>query len=110
MQQTLETLPKVPGPEEQETLHGRALRDLFFIRILCRRIGDIADFIYTEKKAQRLKVRRQRNLSQIKKTELGHAREISKIGTINTPNRESKATTIGNSLDLRTSGRHESDI
>lgn len=52
MQHTLEILPEVPGPGKQETLHGTALHDLFFITL---KIGDIADFPNTQKHAQRLR-------------------------------------------------------
>ena len=36
-QHTRETLPEVPGTGEQETLHGKALPDLVFIRPLLSR-------------------------------------------------------------------------
>lgn len=55
MQHTLETFPEVPGPGEQGTLHNRALSDLFFIRPLPSRTGDVAKFPNTEKQAKRLR-------------------------------------------------------
>ena len=35
-----EDIPKLPGSDEQGTLHCRALQDLFFIRPLHSRSGD----------------------------------------------------------------------
>lgn len=48
MKHTLETIPKVPGHGEQRTLPGKALQNLFFIRLMPSRTGDIADFPNTE--------------------------------------------------------------
>ena len=50
----METLLEVLGLREQGTLHSMAPHDLFFIRALPSRIGDVADFSNMEKKAQRL--------------------------------------------------------
>ena len=41
--------PEVPGSGEEGTLRCRALQDLFFIRPLLSRAGDIADFPNIEK-------------------------------------------------------------
>ena len=51
----MEILPEASGLGEEGTLQSRALQDLFFIRPLSSRTGDIADFPNTEKQAQRLK-------------------------------------------------------
>lgn len=48
MQHTQEILPEVPGPGKQETLHYRALQDVFIIRPLLPRARDTADFLNTE--------------------------------------------------------------
>ena len=37
---------------EEETLHSRALQDIFFIKLLLSRARDIADFPNTQKKTQ----------------------------------------------------------
>ena len=46
------TLPKVPGPREQGTLHCRASQDLFFIKPIPSKARDVADF-NTQKQTQR---------------------------------------------------------
>ena len=38
--------------EEQGTLSIRALQELFFIKLLFLRVGDVADFLNTEKQIQ----------------------------------------------------------
>ena len=55
MQHTLKTLSEVLGPGEHGTLHCRALLDLFFIRPLPSRTGDIPDFPNIEKQDQRIR-------------------------------------------------------
>ena len=52
MQHTLETLPEVPDPGEQGTLHSRALHDLFLIRLLPSSAEDAADFPNTHRGRQ----------------------------------------------------------
>ena len=51
----IEDSPDAPGSAEQETLNCRALQDLFFIRALLSRAGDIADFPNTKKQSQRVR-------------------------------------------------------
>ena len=40
-------IPEVPGSGEEGTLYCRALMDLFFIRPLLSRAGDVSDFSNT---------------------------------------------------------------
>lgn len=54
MHHTLETHLEVPGPGEQGTQHCRALQDIYFIRSLCSRNGNVGDFPKTQKQARDL--------------------------------------------------------
>ena len=57
---TLEAL----GSDEQGILHCKALHDLFFIRPLLSRTGDIDDFPNRNRQRELDKMRRQRNMFQ----------------------------------------------
>lgn len=48
MKHTMEKIPKVPGHGEQRTLPDKTLQNVFFIRLMPSRTGDIADFPNTE--------------------------------------------------------------
>ena len=45
----------MPGSSEQETVHCRTLKDLFFIRLLLSRTGNVAEFPDTQKQTQRVR-------------------------------------------------------
>ena len=47
--------PEVPVSGEEGTLHFRALQDLFFIKLLLSRVGDITDFPNTWKWTQKVR-------------------------------------------------------
>ena len=71
----METLLEAPGPGEQGTLHSRALQDLFFIRPLPSRTGDIADFPNTQKQAERLRQKEEtEEFAPDERTGQGHGR------------------------------------
>ena len=76
-QQILDTLPESPGPGEQGTLHSKILQDLFFIKPLPLRTGDVADFSNTEKQAQRLR--------QNERTGRDTTRDLRETDTSNKP-------------------------
>ena len=97
--------PRLPGPEEQETLHCGALQNLFFIELSPSRIGDVAEFP-TQKQIQRF---RQRNLSQMKEQDKATTRDLSKIDTSNMPDGEFKATIIRILTGLEKRIRHQED-
>ena len=59
--------PEVPGSGEQGTLYCRAVQDLFFMKPLLSRAEGVADFPNKEKLTQIDKMRKQRNMSQMKK-------------------------------------------
>ena len=75
-QHTEETPPETPGSGEQRTLHCRAPQNLFFIRPLLSRSGDVADFPNTRTRhRQSDKMRRQRKISQMKEQDKITARD-----------------------------------
>lgn len=47
--------PEIPDSDEQGTLPCGSLQDLFFIRLLLLRAGDIVDFPNTHKQTQRVR-------------------------------------------------------
>ena len=47
-------ISEAPGSGEQMILHDRALKDLYFIRQLLLRAGNVANFPNTEKQTQRV--------------------------------------------------------
>lgn len=67
-----------PGSGEPQTLHCRALQDLFFIKPPLSRAGNVAEFLNTEPGRELDKMRRQRAMSQIKEEDKTTARELSK--------------------------------
>lgn len=73
-QHTLETLPEAPGPGGQRTLHCRALQNLFFIKPLPLRTGDVADSL---KQAQRLRPNEKMGFVPIEQDQV-MARELCK--------------------------------
>ena len=91
----METLSEVSGTGEKATLHSRALQDLFFIRLLPSRTGDVVTFPTQSNRHRNLdKVRRQRNLSKMKEQDKTRDRDIRKIVTCNRPERELKVMII----------------
>ena len=87
--------PEVPGPGEQGALHCRELQDLLFKRPLLSRAGDIADFPKHRNRGRDLdKMRRQRDMCQMKEQEKITARELNETEISNMPDREFKVMVI----------------
>jgi len=80
-------------PGEQGTPNGSALQDPFFIRPLPSKPGDIADFPNTDNRHRDLhKMRKQRNLSQMKEQDKAMARDLSETDISTMRDREFKIT------------------
>ena len=76
-------------------MHCWALQDLFFIRPLLSRAGDVADFPTTWKQRKLVKMKRQRNMPQMKQQEKKiTGREQKEMEISNMPDREFKVMVI----------------
>ena len=79
----------MPGSGKQGIPHCRALQDLFFIKSLLSRAEYIATFVNTEKRIREVeKIRRQRNLSQMKEQDKAIAGGLGETDISNMPERE----------------------
>lgn len=77
-----------PGSGKQGTLHSRALQDLFFIKSLLSRTEETTDFLNTQRHREADKMRRQRNLSEMKKQDKAITRDLGQTDVSNMPDRE----------------------
>ena len=84
----------MPSSGEQQTLHSRALQDLFLINSLLSRAEDIADLLNIQKQTQEAdKIRIQKNLSPVKENKF-MATDLSETDIRSISDREIKAMTI----------------
>ena len=69
----METISEAPGSGEQETLHSRALQDVFFIRPSISTARDIEDFPKTEKQAETSQNEKTEEFDPNERTGQGHS-------------------------------------